>query len=176
MVDGRVRRVQSLNRTGAALVITCLLAACGPGGTAMDRAVSLGMDPAGLVDIGTAAVGPSLADGRVTIVAIHERDGQWVASPLSSSPGLAGSDSLHLISYGGATGEAWNTLVFGTAAPGTMQVTLDGFPEQRGGTVDDGAWVIALRDKDLDPADIHWTFMDADGSTRSGTGIFPPDA
>ena len=95
----------------------------------------------------------------------------------SGSPtGPVRTDSLHLISCGGATGEGWNTFVFGTAAPGTLRVELPNFPDQRGGTVVDGAWIIALREKDLTPQDIEWRFIGSDGEVRSGVGIFPPDA
>ena len=140
-------------------------------------AVWLGIDPAVVVDLestGLAAVPRS--DGHVSIVTIHRVSGDWAASTLTTSPGVVGGDSLHVVSYGGATGEPWNTFVFGTAAPGTERVELPGFPDQRGGEVVHGVWVIALRQKDLQPADITWRFVNADGSSRTGTGIFPPDA
>jgi hypothetical protein len=99
-----------------------------------------------------------------------------VTSPLTSSPGQRGTDSLHLFSYDGETGEAWNTFVYGTAAPGTVRVRLTGFPDQRGGTVVGGGWIIVLREKGLGPDDIEWAFVAGDGTVRSGIGIFPPDA
>jgi hypothetical protein len=80
------------------------------------------------------------------------------------------------VSYGGATGEAWNSFVFGTAAPGTVRVELVGFQAQRGGRVVDGAWIIALRERDVSPQEIEWRFIGEDGSVRTGVGIFPPDA
>jgi hypothetical protein len=160
-----------------AIAISLHALACAPSQTAVEAAAELGFDPVGVVDIGSAAVAPRLEPGgHVSIVAVHPRDGRWTASQLTSSPGAPGTDSLHLITWGGATGEDWNTLVFGTAAPGTARVELDGFPDQRGGTVVHGAWVIALRAKDLDPTDLNWRFVDADGSVRTGKGIFPPDA
>jgi hypothetical protein len=57
-----------------------------------------------------------------------------------------------------------------------MRVELSGHPDQRGGTVVDGAWVIALRDKDVRPGDVEWHFIAGDGTVRTGVGIFPPDA
>jgi len=181
MAGSRIRRLQSL--TAAALVVViwpvAACAAVGPGEAIgpVEAAVRLGLDPAAVVDVGTAAVAPSVgSDGRVSIVVVHERGGEWVATPITSSPGQSGTDSLHLFSYGGNTGEAWNSFVFGTAAPGTVRVEVSGFPDQRGGNVIGGAWIIALREKDLSPPDITWRFISDDGSERSGTGIFPPDA
>jgi len=175
--DRGLRHLQPLTRTLAAWTLALSAVACAPPGDPVSGAASLGLDPRGVVDIGTAAVGPLVQpDGRVTIVAVRPVDGAWSASPLTTSPGAPGTDSLHLLSWGGATGEEWNTIVYGTAAPGTVRVVLDGYPDQRGGMVVDGAWVIALREQDLGPPDIRWTFIDADGTTRTGTGIFPPDA
>jgi hypothetical protein len=177
-VVGRgIRGVQPLIRLVVVGVLAALAVACQPAGTVVDAAAGLVFDSAAVVDLGNAAVAPMLeTHGLVSIVAIRSRDGQWVGTPLSSSQSEIGSDSLHLISYGGATGEEWNTFVFGTAQPGTARVELRGFLDQRGGTVADGAWVIALREKDLGPEDIEWRFVGDDGAVRTGIGIFPPDA
>lgn len=177
MVDRGVRHLQPL--TGALVVVAVALQtiACGARGNVVDGAAELGIDPAAIVDVGTAALAPVVGShGDVSIVAIHQRDGDWVSSPLTSSAGPPGADSLHLFSYDGATGEEWNTFVFGTAAPGSTRVELSGFPDQRGGTVVGGAWIIALREKGVDPQDIGWRFIAADGTVRTGVGIFPPDA
>jgi hypothetical protein len=177
MNHGGIRRHQPRSAPLVVFALALLAIACAPTQSAVEGAAELGIDPAAVVDLGTAAVGPSVgADGRVSLLAVHQRDGRWVASPLTSSPGVVGTDSLHLLSWSGATGEEWNTMVFGTAAPGTSRVELEGFPHQRGGTVVHGAWVIALREKDLGPSDMKWRFIDADGTVRTGTGIFPPDA
>jgi hypothetical protein len=160
-----------------AVVFGLPVLACGESISPAEAAARLGLDPTAVVDVGTAALAPSAgSDGRVSIVAVHQRDGGWVATPITASPGRPGTDSLHLLSYDGATGEGWNTFVFGTAAPGTVRVELSGFPDQRGGTVIGGAWIIALREKGLSPHDISWRFVNDDGSSRNGTGIFPPDA
>jgi hypothetical protein len=177
MASSRVRQLQPLIRAAGPVVVALAVVACTGTIRPIDAAAQLGLDPAAVLDVGTAAVAPSAGpDGRVAIVAVHQRDGEWVATPITASPGRAGSDSLHLFSYGGSTGEEWNTFVFGTAAPGTIRVEVAGFPDQRGGRVVGGAWIIALREKDLSPQDIRWRFIDDDGSARSGTGIFPPDA
>jgi hypothetical protein len=177
MVDGSLRHVQPLIRSVVLGAITALGLACQPSGNAVEAATRLGFDPAALVDIGSAALAPSVEpEGRVSIVAIHARDGEWVASPLSSWPGPAGNDSVHLMSYDGETGEEWNTFVVGTAQPGTVRVELSGHPDQRGGMVAGGAWLIALRDKDVRPGDVAWRFIAGDGHVRTGVGIFPPDA
>ena len=169
----------SKGRSSRALLVgTVVLAiACAPTGMPAAAAARLGINPADLVDAGSAELAPMVrADGRVSVVAVHQRNGEWVADPIASSTGPVHADSLHLITYGGATGDEWNTFVFGTAAPGTLRVELANFPDQRGGTVVDGAWIIALREKDLTPQDIEWRFIRPDGEVRSGVGIFPPDA
>jgi hypothetical protein len=177
MAGSRVRQLQPLIRAAARGIVALAVVACTGSIRPIEAAAQLGLDPAAVVDVGTAALAPSAgSDGRVAIVAVRQRDGEWVATPITASPARAGTDSLHLFSYGGATGEAWNTFVFGTAAHGTIRVEVAGFPDQRGGRVVDGAWIIALREKDLSPHDIRWRFIDDDGSARSGTGIFPPDA
>jgi hypothetical protein len=177
-MDGRgIRHIQSLTRARLLLAVALQLSACGPGDSPVSAAAGLGVDPAAVVDIGTSGVAPMIeSDGRVAIVAIRVENGEWVATPITASPGRAGTDSLHLVSYAGATGEDWNTFVFGTATPGTERVELAGFPDQRGGRVVDGAWIIALREQDVGPQDLEWLFVADDGSVRTGVGIFPPDA
>ena len=177
MVRSSLRHVQSLTRSVLLVAVSLQAAACGPGTNPVSVAAELGIDPAAVVDIGTAGVAPMIEpDGRVAIVAIREQDGEWVATPITASPGRAGTDSLRLVSYAGATGEDWNTFVFGTAAPGTDRIELAGFPGQRGGRVVDGAWIIALREQNVGPQDLEWRFVADDGSVRTGVGIFPPDA
>jgi hypothetical protein len=177
MVGRGIRHVQPLIRAGLLVALALQVSACGPGHNPVSAAAALGIDPAVVVDIGTAGVAPMIeSDGRVAIVAIRVQDGEWVATPITASPGRAGTDSLHLISYSGATGEDWNTFVFGTATPGTERVELAGFPDQRGGRVVDGAWIIALREQDVGPQDLEWRFVADNGSVRTGVGIFPPDA
>ena len=176
MVGRGIRHVQSLIRAGLVLAIALQVPACGPGGSPVSVAAGLGIDPAAVVDVGAAGMAPMIEpDGRVAIVAIRVQDGVWVATPVTASPGRVGTDSLHLVSYAGATGEDWNTFVFGTAAPGTERVELAGFPDQRGGRVVYGAWIIALREQDVGPQDLEWRFVADDGSVRTGVGIFPPD-
>jgi hypothetical protein len=177
MVDGRVRHVQPLIAAFALVLVAFGAVACGPRGSAVEAAAQLGVEPSAIVEIGDEAVAPIVGtDGHVSVLVIHERAGKWVASPITSSPGRRGTDSLHLISYDGETGDAWNTFVYGTAAPGTVRVRLAGFPDQRGGMVVGGGWIIALREKGLGPDDIEWAFEADDGTVRTGTGIFPPDA
>lgn len=177
MVGLGVRHVQPLTGAFALVVIALAAMACGARGSAAGAAARFGLEPAAVVDIGGAAVAVvNEADGTVSIVAISERGGEWVTSPLTSSRGRPGHDSLHLFSYDGATGEAWNTFVYGTAAPGTVRVRLTGFPDQRGGTVVGGAWIIVFREKGIEPDDIEWAFEADDGTVRTGIGIFPPDA
>jgi hypothetical protein len=176
MVNCRLRHLQSLIRSAFVLTLAWQAAACGPAEGPVEAAARLGVDPASVVDIGNAAVAPTIGPAGISIVAIRERDGEWVVSPITTSAGPIGADSLHLFSNGGATGEEWNSFAFGTAAPGTERVELAGFPDQRGGRVVDGAWIITLREKDVSPQDLEWRFIADDGSIRTGVGIFPPDA
>lgn len=177
MVGCRVRDLQPLTRSLVLVAIALYLLACRTGSDAVEAATRLGIDPAAVVDVDTAVLAPAVGtDGVVSIVAIRQVEGAWVTTPLTSSPGSRGADSVHLFSYDGATGTDWNAIVFGTAAPGTVRVELDGFPDQRGGSVIGGTWIIALREKGLEPDDIEWRFIDEDGAVRTGVGIFPPDA
>ena len=177
MVHVRIRHVQPLNPVIAWTVAGVLAIGCVSVGGVTDAARRLGIDPAAIVDVEGSAMAPIIGpDGTVSVVAIVHREGAWVASPLTASRGTTGTDSLHLFTYGGETGAAWNSLVYGSAAPGTERVELAGFPDQRGGRVVAGAWIIALQDKDLAPEDLEWRFIAEDGTVRTGTGIFPPDA
>ena len=75
-----------------------------------------------------------------------------------------------MISYSG-TGDEWNTFVYGSAVPGTVRVEIE--PSGGvGGQVVDGAWLVVLRDEDVQWSDLHWRMLAADGSElRSGVGV-----
>lgn len=106
---------------------------------------------------------------------VHETD--RAGSVITSSRATPGTNSAHLIAYGGNTGAEWNAFVYGTAETTVSRVVLRGFDRPAGGMVVDGVWVIALREKDVSPDQLHWSLLAADGSViESGTGIFPPDA
>jgi len=113
-----------------------------------------------------------LRDGRVdVIVAVPGKDGtSGSLSTITSSP--AGPDgSVNLLSYGGNTGERWNTFVYGNAPLNVARVELD-MPGGTGGQVIDGAWVIVLPDRDVTPDQLHWQFLGPDDEVvLEGDGI-----
>ena len=99
----------------------------------------------------------------------------WSVQSIASSPVGDARESLNLISYGGDADEEWNTFVYGVAPAIVSRVRVVGY-RAMGGQVSQGSWVIALREKDIAPADMRWEFVNADGAlTDSGEGIFPPE-
>ncbi len=117
-----------------------------------------------------------IGDGARVLYFHEVEDGGWQAQEIGRSSAGSTSGSLALVTGGGEAVGEWNSFVFGTAREEVSRVLLTGF-DGEGGQVVDGAWVIALRDQELTPNDLHWTFVDAFGAVLdSGTGIFPPDA
>ncbi len=81
--------------------------------------------------------------------------------------------TVHLLTAGGMTEAAYNSFVYGEAPAGAATVELAGF-ETLGGQVVDGLYVLAIRDKDMNPALLRWTFRTAaDVVLAVGTGITP---
>ncbi|HWP62950.1 MAG TPA: hypothetical protein VNO86_05725, partial [Candidatus Binatia bacterium] len=154
----------------AALGLMVLAAGCAV--RAVDPATLLPVSPAAVVRIGDAAAAALATHGRVEVWVARREGGQPVANPITASaatPPLL--DRVLLVSYGGETGEAWNTFVYGTAEPGTARVELLSF-EGVGGQVVDGAWLVVLRERDVGPDELHWRFHAADGSVRrEGSGL-----
>jgi hypothetical protein len=138
--------------------------------------VSLGFDRASVIDLGPVAAVPRASGAGLEVVIVRRDGDRWVASPITGARLPPGVDSLRLLTYDGATDEAFNTFVFGGARAGVARVelTLDG---GRGGAVSDGMWIVVLPDKGLTPDDIGYRFLDASGNVLlEGRGIFPPDA
>jgi hypothetical protein len=162
-----------------AVAVTLALSAAGCGildGDPVDAAVSLGFDRVSVVDLGPVAAAPRATTAGLEVVIVRRDGDRWVANPIAGARLAPGLDSLRLVSYDGATHEAFNTFVFGGAGEGVARVelSLDG---GRGGAVSDGVWVVALPDKGLTPDDIGYRFLDASGNVvLEGRGIFPPDA
>ena len=105
------------------------------------------------------------------IVAVPGRDGtNGKPSTITSSP--AGPEGrVNLLSYGGNTGERWNTFVYGNAPLNVARVELD-LPGGLEGQVIDGAGVIALPDSDVTPDQLHWQFLGPDDEVvLEGDGI-----
>ena len=55
--------------------------------------------------------------------------------------------------------------------PPASTVHIDGFAEERGGTVVDRVWLVLLPVSDLNPSDVRYVFLSPDGSpVISGSG------
>jgi hypothetical protein len=126
-----------------------------------------------VVHFGNEAAAAVIVDGTVELqVAVP-----GAASPatITSGAGRAGDVSVRLLSYGGETGEEYNTFVYGTAPAGATSVSLFWPSGTVGGQVWGGAWLIVLREKDVTPGQLHWRFRSADGGlVASGDGILNP--
>ncbi|HEX2141863.1 MAG TPA: hypothetical protein VHK28_06245 [Candidatus Limnocylindria bacterium] len=149
------------------------MTACGDGelATLVDRE---GLSGAAVLrlDEGYAVAARARGGGAEVIAFLRDEDAGWQVQRLAHA-GSSDDELVQLISYGGETGEVWNTFVYGLAGPDVSRVVLEGRPGP-GGQVIDGAWVIALQQKDLAPADIRWRFLSASGGTlRTGSGITP---
>jgi hypothetical protein len=80
--------------------------------------------------------------------------------------------NIYLITYGGATEQIYNSFVFGLAPPGATTFELAGQPGSIGGSVTEGAFVTALKAKDLLRQQLLWTFRNSAGDiVARGTGI-----
>jgi len=148
-----------------------LLAGCASDLGSIARAVSI--DPAALVPLSdTFAVAAHRNASGVDVVAfLKDRDGNWAPQVIASGGG--GAITAHLFTMGGQTGEEWNSFLYGTAPDSASRVTVGGF-HAVGGRVTDGAWVLALRQKDARPALLSWSVTDANGAVvESGIGIRP---
>lgn len=171
MGGSRVRVAQpSIARMRAAAFIAAalLLVAC----QVLSGRPSLPVSAAAIVELGSEAAAAQLRDGRVSVyVAVPGQGGQaGTSSPIASSA-AAPAGTVNLLSYGGDTGEEWNTFVYGNAPPGVSRVELT-MTGGVGGQVVDGAWLIVLPDLDVTPDDLHWRFLDLDGTTLTeGDGI-----
>ena len=160
------------------LAATLVVAACAPSASdPVSGGALLGLNPDAIVAIGPDGVAARFTGSSVEVVVVRRGLTGWVASPVTSHTARLGENSVHLMTYDGATGLVWNTFVYGTGASGVDRVRLLGFPEQVGGRVVDGVWVIALPNKGVVPSDLRWEFVDATGQRLDvGAGIFPPDA
>lgn len=155
-----------------ALLSGCAFLATDPG--AVEAARLLGVPQGAVLRLDDAYVAARVAGQGVEVLALPDSVGKVRSLTLGNAP--IDANSAHLLSYGGDTGSEWNTFFYGTAAEGVSRIEL-GRPGAIGGAVVDGAWLIALPDRDLMPQDISWRFLDADGAVvLEGSGIFPPQA
>jgi len=125
----------------------------------------------------TSALAAQVSGGTLDLIVVHRSsDGAWLGHKVTSTRGHAGENSVNLITFGGeSTGSTWNTFVYGTAQASVDHVFLADFVDAVGGKVVDGAWAIALHNKNVAPGDLHWMFVAPDGTTHTGTGIFGPE-
>lgn len=167
MVDRAVRHVHALV---PALLLAALLAGCADdlGSVARHHGVAT---PAIVRLTDTFAVAaPRTGDG-VEVVAFTGIGDRWSAEIMAYDSG--GEVTARLVTMGGATGQEWNSFLFGTAPPASSRIVVDGLAGT-GGQVAGGAWVIALRERDLSPHHLRWSVLDALGDViASGTGITP---
>ncbi|MGH2456833.1 MAG: hypothetical protein ACRDHD_11335 [Candidatus Limnocylindria bacterium] len=163
-----LRKLPALALAGL-LAAACLLAGC------QDDIASLaareGLAGGSIVRLSEGyAVAARARGGRAEVLAFLFDGERWSVQALASAD-VTGSESVQLVSYDGETGEEWNTFVYGLAGPSVSRVRLAGRLGV-GGQVVDGAWVVALRDRGLGPADIHWSFVSAQGGAlRVGSGL-----
>lgn len=168
MVARALRDLHALTGVAVAMVF---LAGCASDLESIARAASV--EPAALVRLSeTFAVAAHRSGSRVEVVAFQrDRDGKWVPQVIAG--GAGGETTAHLITMGGQTGEEWNSFLYGTAPVTASRVTVAGL-HAAGGRVSDGAWVLALRQKDAHPTLLSWSVTDANGVViGSGTGVTP---
>lgn len=168
MVARTLRYLHALTWVVAATVI---LAGCTSDLGSIARAASI--DPAAVTRLSeTFAVAVRRTGSGVEVVALQrDRDGTWAAQVIAS--GTGGAISAHLMTMGGQTGEEWNSFLYGTAPVTASRVTVSG-PMAAVGRVSDGAWILALRQKDVRPSLLSWSVTDANGFVvASGTGVTP---
>lgn len=172
-------------RRKASLLGLLFLAGCTVIGQASPPAPTPAADPgaaAGVpgpqvvqLDADTAVVARLRPEGLQLVLLSRESSG-WSAHILSITRSREAQNSLHLVTYGGATGTTFNTFLYGTASPGVARVSVSEM-SGIGGAVHGGTYVIALPDKDVAPEQLHWTFFGSDDTVViQGNGIFPPEA
>ena len=71
--------------------------------------------------------------------------------------------TVDLWSTGGDSGRVYNSFVYGLAPVGAVRVELAGLAPI-GGTVEDGLYILALRDKDILPTKLQWRFVSSAGA------------
>jgi len=118
------------------------------------------------------AVAARRAGDSVEVLEFAEAtEGGWAAEVVAG--GRDGEMTAHLVTMGGETGARWNSFLFGTAPNGASRVVVDALPAD-GGQVSDAVWVLAFRERDLDPSRLTWRVLSATGGVLdSGTGITP---
>ena len=160
-----------------ALAVAALLGGCFGPPTLADRIRDQHVSPDAVVRLSDDQAIAAKRDGsRVVVLNFSNTLRGWQTQEIASDTVGKEPSSLTLFTLGGQTNLEWNTFVYGTAPAQVSRVKLAGL-DYEGGQVADGAWVIALRVRDVMPQDLHWEFVGATGGVvQSGDGIFPPKA
>lgn len=156
-----------LNRALAAAVIATLIVALVGACQSTAPTVSIPLPHVvARVETPDGFAGVARKDFRLSLIL---GDGR-TASEVSSGEDHPHEATVHLATYGGETGTAMNSYVWGNAPPRAVrvQLSLGGV----GGQVVDGLYVVALPDKEVRPDALRWSFLDAGGrAVEEGTGI-----
>lgn len=118
------------------------------------------------------AVAARPAGNRVDVVAFVADHGDgWSAEVIAG--GSNGEMTANLVTMAGETGQEWNSFLFGSAPNGASRVVVDTLGAT-GGQVVGGAWVLALRVRDVAPHQLTWRVLDPIGGViTSGAGLAP---
>jgi hypothetical protein len=118
------------------------------------------------VDTPDGLIGISRSRGNLKLLE-GPRGQQMMTTQHPDMPWVA---TVYLSSYGGETGRAFNSFVFGNPPPGAsrFRLSLGGI----GGEVVDGVYLVALPQKDLSPLRLAWQFLDPNGQViEEGTSV-----
>jgi hypothetical protein len=155
-----------MKATVAAMLATMVLAGC------VSPAPTLPPTPP------TFAASVDTPDGRVGVTLANSTLGLYSVGPggeitlITTKQGAAPGATVHLSSYGGQTGLAYNTFVFGLAPAGATRFEIVPAGQALGGEVVEGVFLVALRAKDVTPQQLNWEFISEDGSViERGSGI-----
>lgn len=158
----------------SALLVAGALSACGPGVTLDQAAARAGVAPAALVRVDDRAAAARRNGDTLEVVLFEPAaTGGYVSRVITRyTPAAVGRNSVTFAGGGpiDAAGR-WTGMVYGTAVPPASTVRIDGFAEERGGTIVDGVWLVLLPVPDLNPSDVRYVFLTPDGSpVISGSG------
>jgi hypothetical protein len=112
-------------------------------------------------------IGLARGDGALALLIADESGG---LSQITVVDDRAGDTTIHIATLGGQTGRQINSFVFGNAPAGASRVDVTNEGASTG--VSDGVFVLGLRERDLNPANLHWAFLAPDGTViLQGDGL-----
>lgn len=164
------RAVRNVHPLISGLLLAALLGGCADDLGSVARRHGVATQAIVRLSEGLAVAARRAGDG-VEVLEFAETEGGWAAEVVAG--GRDGEMTAHLVTMGGETGSRWNSFLFGTAPNGASRVVVDA-PAAHGGQVADAVWVLAFRERDLDPSRLTWHVLSATGGVlESGTGITP---